>query len=244
MRRSWIGGVLLAVSFAAGAQEMPGVETIRVWVQIGIDAEGRTTRVTYPYAQCYTPAFMDRLRVQLAMRAFDPLLIDGRAVEVDTPARVDVALRPDADGLVATIVAVKPMPRPVTMVAPGYPARALAAVREGRIVFRCALGEDGRCADIDLADSGVNMTLARAARDALRRWTFELPRYDGRPITGTVAVPFRFTTRPAGEEPADGEADAISAEDWRLPGARPAPSRTFPVGSQTARTTAQLQVCR
>lgn len=245
MRYAWVWAAVLGwASAVAVAQETipPAgeVETIKVWVQIAIDAEGRTSRVTYPYPQCYMPAFMDRLRVQLAMRAFDPLVIDGKAVGVDTPARVTVALRPDGEGLVASILDVQPTPRPATMVSPGYPAKALAAMREGRIAFRCALATDGRCREIALVDKGVNMTLARAAREALRRWTFELPRYDGEPVGGTVVVPFVFTT--GADAPSEGGSE-ISAEGWRLPGSRPVPSRAFPVGSQVRVTRGEMQVC-
>jgi len=89
----------------------------------------------------------------------------------------------------------EPVPRALFNPPPEYPAAALRAGIEGRVVIRVELTHEGRVATATLHKSSGQASLDAAALAAVRRWRFEpTAGPTGKPLRSrTFAVPVRFT---------------------------------------------------
>jgi TonB family protein len=83
-------------------------------------------------------------------------------------------------------------PRKVRHVAPEYPALAIAARVQGRVVLDCVIDEDGRVASVTVLKS--HPLLETAAADAVRQWRYVPTLLNGTRVSVllTVTVDFRL----------------------------------------------------
>lgn len=97
----------------------------------------------------------------------------------------------------------KPAPRPavtgVTSPArvlrsfkPHYPRSARKAGTEGRVVLTVQIRPDGRVGSVRVATSSGSAALDSAAISAVKRWSFAPEMKNGREVSATLNVPFRF----------------------------------------------------
>ncbi len=97
------------------------------------------------------------------------------------------------DSNAATGSQVDQLPRKfVSNAAPPYPAEAILARQEGRVVLRVEIGADGRVLSIRVHRSSNVTVLDRAALKTVQSWRFEPARAKGKPVPYVVAVPIRF----------------------------------------------------
>lgn len=84
-------------------------------------------------------------------------------------------------------------PVPVRQVSPSYPAAAREQGREGTVLVKVLISEEGRVAKTEIASCttpGVGFEEAAAA--AAAQWTFQPATDDGKPVPVWIAIPFRF----------------------------------------------------
>lgn len=81
---------------------------------------------------------------------------------------------------------------PLSRVEPSYPATALRAQEEGTVVLRVEVDAEGNPTSVEVEQSSRSRDLDRAARDAVRSWTFSPAMEDGQPVASTVTVPVDF----------------------------------------------------
>jgi protein TonB len=82
-------------------------------------------------------------------------------------------------------------PRPVSREPAVYPEGALAADVEGSVTFSFTVPTSGSPCDIQLVEGQPPGVFDRAALLALRRWSFESPRVNGR-AAAVSGVPTRM----------------------------------------------------
>ena len=81
---------------------------------------------------------------------------------------------------------------PLAQVQPDYPAAALRAREEGTVLLRVEVDAEGSPTSVDVESSSRSRELDRAARDAVRQWTFSPAVENGQPVASTVTVPVDF----------------------------------------------------
>ncbi len=72
-----------------------------------------------------------------------------------------------------------------------YPASALADRKHAQVVVLVTIDATGHVAQVSIAESG-GKALDEAAMAAMRQWTFEPARRNGRPVAARIKVPFHF----------------------------------------------------
>ena len=82
-------------------------------------------------------------------------------------------------------------PTPVKTVAPAYPKAARKRGQEGTVYLRARVTTAGRVERVTVA-KGVAPDLDEAAARALRQWTFEPARKDGKPVAAEIMIPVKF----------------------------------------------------
>jgi protein TonB len=87
------------------------------------------------------------------------------------------------------------LPQVVHNPSPEYPAEALAAGKEGRVVLRVKVGADGRVQAASVQRSSGHAEFDQAALAAVRRWQFRPATHMGVAIAKEIAVPVRFEIR-------------------------------------------------
>jgi protein TonB len=75
---------------------------------------------------------------------------------------------------------------------PVYPDSARREGKEGRVVFRVLVDEEGRTKAIEINSSSGHALLDRAATQAIRKWRFVPAHAGGKPIETWVKVPIEF----------------------------------------------------
>jgi protein TonB len=79
--------------------------------------------------------------------------------------------------------------------APPYPADALRAGLEGRVVLRVVVGPGGAAEEVTVEQSSGARSLDDSALTTVRRWRFLPARRGGSAVRSAVKVPVRFTIR-------------------------------------------------
>jgi len=123
------------------------------------------------------------------------------------PVRI-ASLRPLAPATEAILAPVSPPPpRPACTASvtnavprgecrpPRYPAAAQRLGQEGHVLVLVRVGTDGTALSVEIEESSGYPVLDEAAMEAVRDWTFEPAREDGRAVESLVHVPFRFRLR-------------------------------------------------
>jgi protein TonB len=75
---------------------------------------------------------------------------------------------------------------------PDYPDSARREGREGSVLLRVLVDEQGRSKKIEINSSSGSEALDHAAIEALRRWRFHPARYGDQPVEGWLRVPIEF----------------------------------------------------
>lgn len=75
---------------------------------------------------------------------------------------------------------------------PQYPDSARRAGKEGRVLLRVLVDEEGRAKAVEVNSSSGHDMLDQAASEALKKWRFVPAHADGRPIETWVKVPIEF----------------------------------------------------
>jgi len=117
-------------------------------------------------------------------------LLERQVAEVvrDGPNKVNVAAAaPTVSG------AVDEMPRKLSNNRiPYYPAEALRAGLEGRVILRVQIGATGRAEKIELESSSGFVSFDQSAIDAVRDWRFSPAKRQGLAVVHEVLIPVRF----------------------------------------------------
>jgi protein TonB len=75
---------------------------------------------------------------------------------------------------------------------PAYPESARRAGREGRVLLRVLVDDQGRIKQLEINRSSGSDALDRAAAEAMKRWRFHPARYGDRPIESWLRIPIEF----------------------------------------------------
>ena len=75
---------------------------------------------------------------------------------------------------------------------PGYPEIARREGREGRVLLRVRIDEQGRTKTVEINSSSGNEALDRAAAEAVKRWHFHPARYDDKAVESWLRIPIEF----------------------------------------------------
>lgn len=75
---------------------------------------------------------------------------------------------------------------------PEYPEKARREGREGRVLLRVLVDEQGRSKSTEVNRSSGSEALDRAAVQAIRRWRFSPARYGNKPVENWVKIPIDF----------------------------------------------------
>jgi TonB family protein len=78
---------------------------------------------------------------------------------------------------------------------PEYPDRARREGKEGRVLLRVLVDEQGRSKSIEVNNSSGSEALDRAAGEAIKRWRFSPARYGVRPVESWIKIPVDFRLR-------------------------------------------------
>jgi protein TonB len=75
---------------------------------------------------------------------------------------------------------------------PSYPESARRDGREGRVLLRVLVDDQGRIKQVDINSSSGNDALDRAAAEAIKRWRFHPARYGDKPVESWLRIPIEF----------------------------------------------------
>ncbi|MCP3979606.1 MAG: energy transducer TonB [bacterium] len=86
------------------------------------------------------------------------------------------------------------LPRMISVrVQPTYPRMAILAGRDGVVILRAVITEDGEVAEVEVLRSPQpDLGFADAAREAVLRWRYEPGQIDGRPVAVALTVVVDF----------------------------------------------------
>jgi protein TonB len=75
---------------------------------------------------------------------------------------------------------------------PEYPESARRAGREGRVLLRVLVDEQGRSKHVEINSSSGSDALDRAAAEAIRRWRFHPAQQGDQPVESWLRIPIEF----------------------------------------------------
>jgi protein TonB len=75
---------------------------------------------------------------------------------------------------------------------PSYPESARREGREGRVLLRVLVDNQGRSKHVEINSSSGSDVLDRAAAETIRRWRFHPARYGGQPVESWLRIPIEF----------------------------------------------------
>jgi periplasmic protein TonB len=75
---------------------------------------------------------------------------------------------------------------------PNYPDSARREGREGRVLLRVLVDDQGRSKQVEINSSSGSEVLDRAAAAAIKRWRFHPARYGDQPVESWLRVPIEF----------------------------------------------------
>jgi TonB family protein len=75
---------------------------------------------------------------------------------------------------------------------PGYPEIARREGREGRVLLRVLVDDQGRARTVEINSSSGNEALDRAAAGAVKEWHFHPARYDDKAVESWLRIPIEF----------------------------------------------------
>jgi periplasmic protein TonB len=75
---------------------------------------------------------------------------------------------------------------------PEYPDSARRDGREGRVLLRVLVDDQGRSKQVEINSSSGSDALDRAAAEAIKRWRFHPARYGDKPVESWLRIPIEF----------------------------------------------------
>jgi protein TonB len=75
---------------------------------------------------------------------------------------------------------------------PDYPESARREAREGRVLLRVLVDDQGHSKQVEISSSSGDDALDRAAAEAIRRWRFHPARYGDKPVESWLRIPIEF----------------------------------------------------
>lgn len=75
---------------------------------------------------------------------------------------------------------------------PDYPESARREGREGRVLLRVLVDDQGRSKKVEINSSSGSEALDRAAAESIKRWRFHPARYGDMPVDSWLRVPIEF----------------------------------------------------
>jgi TonB family protein len=75
---------------------------------------------------------------------------------------------------------------------PEYPAPARREGKEGRVLLRVLVDEQGKSKSVEIDNSSGSEALDRAAAEAIKRWRFSPARYGNKSVESWVKIPIDF----------------------------------------------------
>lgn len=75
---------------------------------------------------------------------------------------------------------------------PDYPESARREAREGRVLLRVLVDDQGHSKQVEINSSSGDDALDRAAAEAIRRWRFHPARYGDKPVESWLRIPIEF----------------------------------------------------
>jgi protein TonB len=90
------------------------------------------------------------------------------------------------NGIALTQASYRDTPKPV------YPESARSEGREGRVLLRVLVDDQGRTKSVEINSSSGSDALDRAAAEAIRRWRFHPARYGNQTVESWLRIPIEF----------------------------------------------------
>ena len=75
---------------------------------------------------------------------------------------------------------------------PAYPESARREGREGRVLLRVLVDDQGRIKQVEINSSSGSDALDRAAAEGIKRWRFHPARYGDKPVETWLRIPVEF----------------------------------------------------
>jgi periplasmic protein TonB len=100
--------------------------------------------------------------------------------------------RENGPGSLAGVSTAITQPRYLDTPRPGYPEIARRQGREGRVLLRVLVDDQGRTKAVEINSSSGNEALDRAAAEAVRRWHFHPARYGDKTVESWLRIPIEF----------------------------------------------------
>ena len=192
-----MSALLLTLALQASAHAAAEPTKVSFAWDLAIDATGHVTALNAVSLRNRDDLPQISAQMEDAIRGwqFDA----GHATSATTRLHVDASLIPEGDdGLSVRIdhaytggTIVQPM-KP-----PRYPPEAVSKRHEGKVVLKLRYDAAGNLADagIDAASTNIDQNLVNASIEAARLWTFKPETLDGKPVAGSVFLPFCFNLR-------------------------------------------------
>ena len=172
-----------------------------------IGPEGTVTDLELRNADLTTEiaALVDR---QVRKWRFEPILVDGRAVNAKTRMKLELSLEPVAGGHQLRVVGVgfgNPVRHSRRLRPPDYPMEARRADVGADVTLLLTIDAEGRVAKVDVRSTSLTGKgpqevmvawadmFEHSAKLGARRWRFEMTEsVDGKPVSTRVLVPVSF----------------------------------------------------
>lgn len=198
---SLLVGLQLALVSTAAAASGDAPPMVRISWDLSLDAQGhvvalttRDTRLASAHAE---------LERQIRSWKFSSGKIDGVPVPTRTHLHLSFEARAGSESKYTLhMLSATTGPDYLRQDAPSYPAEAAHLRRQGLVQLSVRFDENGVVQDVQAyGDQETDALLARAARKAVRSWTFSPEVVGGRPRASTAIVPICFAI--AGLTPPD-----------------------------------------
>jgi len=144
-----------------------------------------------PVPTALEPRVIRRLRLPLEQTRPKPGTAMPSPASPPRKAEEPAPAEPAAQGGVSR----PPLPPPAALRRVDYPARARRRGWEGAVVLRLRIDAEGAVGEVEVAESSGYRILDRAARDAVRFWTFQPALEDGSPDAAWVRQRIEFRLR-------------------------------------------------
>jgi protein TonB len=83
---------------------------------------------------------------------------------------------------------------------PPYPESARREGKEGRVLLRVLVDQEGRSKSVEVSGGSGSETLDRAAAEAIKLWRFSPARYGDKPVESWVRIPVDFRLTDVGDQ--------------------------------------------
>lgn len=179
-----------AWALAAGAADAPkDPYSVEVWADALFGPDGKLQTLDVPDAAQYPPAFVERVKKQLANAKIPPVKDDSGAPATFRTGMVMVfRIEPNDSGAAVRVTGMSVGPRPVKSYAASQP-NDIPADTPSSIRVQCDVGADGRCGEVKVLGANASSeALRRWAVASMRGWEFAPQRVGDKPVPGEAEV--------------------------------------------------------